>query len=841
MWGRKEKVGFMKGKIKRLTMGTIAVMATLLLCMPICARAADPVPGKIAYSNFFRYQVMDEGTDNESACILSYTGKDTEITIPAEVNGIPVTTISDSAFKFRGTLTKITISEGIKTIGAEAFSHCTVLKEVDIPSTVEAIPQSAFDTCQKLETVNINTVNSKLKKIGEKAFYADLSLVDIKFPASLKEIGDNAFYGCSGIEQIELPKSLTTIGNRVFMHCSGITKAVIPEGTKAIGVNAFSLCTGLTEVSIPSTMVTIDDSAFETCEKLETVNINTKNCKLEKIGSFAFHDCDSLVNIEFPASLKEIGEGAFLKCNSLKKVDLQEGLETIGNSAFSRCNGLTEISVPVGVKSLGQLIFNQSNSVKTATIPAAMFDKDSLTTKVLESLVVLDDGTTSISDRRALVGKTELTDLVFPDSVTEIPTEFFSTCDALVNVELPADLKKIGDYAFSGCKAITTVDIPKGVTEIGEAAFGSCPLLSSVNIPDTVKTVGIGVFEGSPNMITDISKKYFNATVSGIVNKKYTGEPVTQDDITVEVNGLILTEDADYTVSYENNVEYGKASLYIEGIGKYTGSIKKEFTITDKETPVLTDISDAASKIRIKDFEDTFKYTGKAVTQKKMSLYKRTEAMTLGVDYKVTYSSNVNAGRAKMVITGIGAYTGTITKYFRIQIPKNAAYTVNGVKYVITNAATDGTGTVAFAGVTKKNTDKKFTSLTVSSAVRIGGVRFKVTRVKAKALSGYTYLKSVFIGDGVKVIEANAFYGCKALETITIGKGITSIGDKAFCRCTKLTKMVVKSTSIKSFGKTTFTLSGSKPVVYVPKAKLASYKKLISKSGMTAKAVYRGR
>lgn len=829
----------MKIRIKRLMMGTISVIVALLLSVPIYARAAESVPGSTGYFNFFKYQIMNEGKENEEACILSYMGKDTELTIPSEVKGIPVTTINANAFRGRGTVTKVTIPEGVKTIGSGAFATCVALTEVNIPSTVETIGKSAFETCQKLVNVNINTENCKLETIGERAFYSDLSIVNFSFPELLKEIGGSAFEACSGIEEIALPKNLENIGNKAFMACSGLKKATIAEGTKTIGENAFGECSELTEVYIPSTMEDIQESAFETCEKLVTVKINTENCKLKKIGPYAFHDCGSIVNFDFPASLKEIGENAFLKCEGLEKIELPHGLEKIGNSVFAYCKNVTEVSVPLDVKSLGELMFNQCNNIKKATIPAALFDRNTLTSTELESIILLDDGTTTISDKHVLTRKVKLTDIVFSDSITEIPSDLFGTCEAVKNVKLPVNLKKIGDYAFSNCKEITTIDIPKGVITIGEGAFANCPLLSSVNIPDTVQNVGDGVFAGSPNLHIDISKKYFNTVVSGIENKRYTGEPVTQDKIVVKSNGTTLEKDKDYTVSYDNNVDCGKATLCITGNGQYTGSIKKQFTISDKDIPEVIDISDSSSEIRIDGFAGTQKYTGKAVTQTKMTLYRQDNLMSKGKDYKVIYSSNVNAGRAKMVISGIGAYKGTITKYFRIVIPNGSSYTVNGIKYKITKSATDGSGTVAIVGSTKKKTDRKFTSLTVNSAVRIGGVRFKVTRIKAKSLSGYSYLKSVYIGDGVKVIEPNAFYGCKSLRTITIGKGITTIGDKAFCRCTKLSKVVVKSKGIKKFGRYTFTNSGTKPGVYVPKTKLDAYKKLIKKSGMTSKAVYK--
>ena len=781
----------------------IAILIMAAVCIPVKVSAAEQ---NDTDTSDFRYRVLNEGTSDEGISIAGYSGEDTEITIPDEIDGIPVTEIGFAAFLGRAEFTEITLPESLKVINRLAFCQCSSLTTINIPGNVETIGDNAFADCTSLEEI---IIPASVKTIGMQAF-SNTGITSITVPATVETIGDKAF-----AENTKLKSAAFMTGKGIsFPECPVIEDVTILDGSTKIDDSQFFDCTSLKSVHLPDTLTEIGEKAFYRCASFSEINIPES---VKKIGDSAFYKCASLESVVIPQSVTDIGVQAFSN-TGLTSIVIPNALENVGSSAFAYNSKLESVTFADGTTRVPDDIFYQCENLVSATIPDT----------------VTEIGEYSFADCTSL----EQADI--PEGVTFIGEAVFCNT-GLTEVTIPGTVTTIKDFGFQNCANLRKVIMKYGVKDIGVQAFADCPNLIDMEIPDSVESLGEDAFKDSDGVIIDISRKCFNATVSGIVDKEYTGKPVTQDDITVVVNGLTLTKDVDYTVSYENNVEGGEATLYIEGTGKYKGSIKKKFTITGKETPEIIDISDADSRIRIVDFEDTFKYTGKAITQKKMSLYKRTVFMTPGVDYKVTYSNNVNAGRAKMVITGIGAYTGTITKYFSIQIPKNAAYTINGVKYVITNAATDGTGTVAFAGVTNNKTDKTFTSLTVSSAVRIGGVRFKVTRVKAKALSGYTYLKSVFIGDGVKVIEANAFYGCKALETITIGKGIIGIGDKAFCRCTKLTKLVIKSSAIKTFGQYTFTLSGSKPVVYVPKAKLASYKKLIGKSGMTAKAVYRGR
>lgn len=62
-------------------------------------------------------------------------------------------------------------------------------------------------------------------------------------------------------------------------------------------------------------------------------------------------------------------------------------------------------------------------------------------------------------------------------------------------------------------------------------------------------------------------------------------------------------------------------------------------------------------------------WTGRALTQKPVvRLGRRT--LRAGTDYKISYKSNKNVGRAKIIIRGRGRYTGTISRTFVIR-PKS--------------------------------------------------------------------------------------------------------------------------------------------------------------------------
>lgn len=84
-----------------------------------------------------------------SVTITKYVGSDTDVTIPASIDGLPVTSIGEGAFS--GTaVKKVTIPQGVTHIDWFAFNSCTALTEIIIPSSVTLIDYGAFDYCPKL-------------------------------------------------------------------------------------------------------------------------------------------------------------------------------------------------------------------------------------------------------------------------------------------------------------------------------------------------------------------------------------------------------------------------------------------------------------------------------------------------------------------------------------------------------------------------------------------------------------------------------------------------------------------------------------------------------------------
>ena len=118
--------------------------------------------------NDFKFEI-DEGR----VFITGYTGAGGDVVVPAEIDGLPVTTIEDRAFGYRSGLTSITLGNSVTTIGDAAFAGCTSLTSITLPDSVTTIGGSAFAGCTGLTSI---TLPDSFTTIGRKAFYGCTSL-----------------------------------------------------------------------------------------------------------------------------------------------------------------------------------------------------------------------------------------------------------------------------------------------------------------------------------------------------------------------------------------------------------------------------------------------------------------------------------------------------------------------------------------------------------------------------------------------------------------------------------------------------------------------------------------
>ena len=285
------------------------------------------------------------------------TGSDwnvTEVTIPREINGIPVTRIGRGAFANRGLLTSITIPYGVKEIDELAFEYDYYLESAALPSSIETIGWAAFHYCTSLKEISIP---AHMTRIEITTFSECSSLCSIDIPETITSIGNGAFSDCKSLSSISIPSSVVSIEDGAFYGCESLTNVTLPPYMECIEGMTFYNCCNLEHVSIPTGIISIGDNAFGNCTSLQSIAI--PNC-VTSIGGYAFFNCGSLEQIFIPGSVESIGRDAFLCCSNLSDVILLSGVKRIDYYAFGSCDALNSITIPSSLTSIEQTALSSS-------------------------------------------------------------------------------------------------------------------------------------------------------------------------------------------------------------------------------------------------------------------------------------------------------------------------------------------------------------------------------------------------------------------------------------------------------------------------------------------------
>ena len=159
--------------------------------------------------------------------------------------------IGDYAFCTVFGVEEVVLPEGLREMGVGVFANCEDLKSVTIPSTLKVIPESAFEMCFQLENV---TIAEGVEEIGVAAFR--------QCNDAWNSSNYENFAAVPGIKRIEIPGSVKKIGDAAFFGDVTLTELVLNEGLEAISHWAFRGCNYLHSVTIPSTVKEIVEEAF---------------------------------------------------------------------------------------------------------------------------------------------------------------------------------------------------------------------------------------------------------------------------------------------------------------------------------------------------------------------------------------------------------------------------------------------------------------------------------------------------------------------------------------------------------------------------------------------------
>lgn len=296
--------------------------------------------------------------DATTGTIKKYNGNDAVVNIPSEINGTPVTTIGNAAFR-DSSVTSVTISASVTEIGSNAFAGCTNLTSVNYagdwsnltiqsgnPAVQDAANAPLFDFEFTPDNTAVIVTNYKYNGAA-----ADVTIPSRYQGKPVTTIGHAAFFN-SAVTSVTIPDSVTSISDEAFINCPKLTNISIPNSVTYIGFSAFSSCTSLKSITLPSSLSFISGALFLGCSQLTTIHIPVS---VTSIGNNAFADCPSLMTVTYPGSKTQwddITKGRnsdvlenHLICAMLEATFTADG-ESISTQTIDRGGKFTEPAAP---------------------------------------------------------------------------------------------------------------------------------------------------------------------------------------------------------------------------------------------------------------------------------------------------------------------------------------------------------------------------------------------------------------------------------------------------------------------------------------------------------------
>ncbi len=297
----------------KLVKSTIAVLLALL-----CAAAMFACKGKTAGTStagtsndpfsFLSNGISFSKNSNGGVTVTKYSGKDTELEIPATINELPVNEIGYEAFRDT-LLTKLTIPDSVTYIDRFAFYNSTALADINLSDKITFVGEDAFTLTAWLNA-----------KTDEFVIVGDGILIDyngaggeVNIPDTVKQISRfNA--PKTDISVIYIPSSVTSVGEKAFKQNFMLKSVVFPDSVMSIGKGTFKLCKALTSVVLPKGITEIPDEMFYACSAIPEFTVPDT---VTKIGNDVFFACKSLNTITIPDSVTEIGTQTLAGCGEL--------------------------------------------------------------------------------------------------------------------------------------------------------------------------------------------------------------------------------------------------------------------------------------------------------------------------------------------------------------------------------------------------------------------------------------------------------------------------------------------------------------------------------------------
>lgn len=455
---------------------------------------ADPDSFPISYSRGLKIKVNTTATSS-SGSLTGFVMGPAETSLSGAVwfpniinssNQGNATLVNSSGRPFTlsgGGQIRITAVGGDVTLDFNGYRNITSLS---IPSSVESLADGIFNACSGVAKVSLS---EGLRSIGARAFQNCDKITAMEIPSTVTHIGKNAFFACSSLQSVQLPAGLvlTAEDTSIFSNCRALKRVELPEGVTIVPNAMFQYCNALEEVIIPSTVTKIDDFVFYIDNPTTVLKVTFRNPNTVFPSSpYVFGSNKNFVNIiGYEGSTAQ----AYAKKYGYTFVSLGSGIpeerppfsagftvqvdEDMKGTVTAYVGNDAEVVIPGAITAENQ---SYVSLVDGSGAPLTLTGDQSVT------VVKLGDELFFRADNRAAI-----TSLQLPETLTTLGGLCCGGLSSLERIDIPASVTTFSDInAFGDCTGLTEVNLKSPHIHDFRVAFYNVPSSAQFYCPSEV-------------------------------------------------------------------------------------------------------------------------------------------------------------------------------------------------------------------------------------------------------------------------------------------------------------------------------------------------------------------
>ena len=635
-------------------------------------------------------------------------------------------------------------------------------------------------------------VEDHLELVSYKGSDTEITVPTIADGVLVKAIGANAFDGNTTIEKIILQNGITSLGDSAFANMTALKEIMLPGSVTSYGSD---LLTGSNNIE----SITIASNFNKQLRYLFGNNIANVPASLIKI-KYATGCTDVNSTMWANEKLKNEGEPIVL--------ELADDWTSVPAYAFQNCSGIKSLIIPEGVQYINDYAFERCQKLEKVVLPNSLIQINSY---VFRNCNLLSD-----------INLEECT------SLTQISYQAFYDCDAITELTLPENLKRLSGYAFCEMDGLEKVNFNNKITNIEYDCFESCRKIKTIELPSSLNYVSDSAFNNCVSLILVIIPKGINQFNGYVFQNCYSATVLCEDE----------SKPSNWSSDWANNgptvvwgykeiktVDGYKCVITAENTAIIIGAedlTKKTYEFPDKvgaydvvdiNLPAIFRDNQVVEEVYIPDYLTAIPgYSFYNCTSLKKVVFSDNTSISSIGRYAFNQCSSLKAITIPDGISTLNSYTFANCTNLRVVVfPNSVTYIYDGVfqndnsiRTVFYSGTMDDKNNISreWGSDNLFNTTWEYES-DVKDVTFVETENYSYLLTDTNKVLNFTFVNKEFEEfsfddiEGIEMVEISdsMFSGCTNLKSITIPATVTRIGNNAFYNCTSLTAVEFEDNS----------------------------------------------